>query len=112
VRTQIALDEPGHEANRGVGVTRGDLPIVEEQHVEPRLAGHMIGVGDDVGHDWRAGEWPPGVNRNVDGSKRIQSLFDPVLEETEILFAQPAHKGALRVGDPGVDFEVLKTGPR
>ena len=72
----------------------------------------MIGVGDNVGHNRHAGDGSPGVNRDVDGSERFQGLFDPVLEETEVLFAQPAYKGALRVGHPGVDFEVPKRNRR
>ena len=91
--------------SRDVGVQ-----IVEDDQVDSPLD---VIVGLHVGLDRRRGEqrsFGP-FDRNVDEGERRDVLTLAVLEQLEVVLREVRDRGALPVGDDGIDFDVVDFHP-
>ena len=110
VGAEVLPDEPrgsGLHARRSRNV---GVQIVEDDQVDSPLD---VIVGLHVGLDRRRGEqrsFGP-FDRNVDEGERRDVLTLAVLEQLEVVLREVRDRGALPVGDDGIDFDVVDLHP-
>ena len=107
VRAEMPLDELTCGIDDDFRSQRGDVQIVEHDHVQASADGLRVGLDVARQRRGRRRTRARGRHRNIDERKRADLLRLAVVQQLEIVLGEIADEIAALVGDDGVDVDEV-----